>query len=136
MAYDENLAERVRQAFKQKRVFFEEKKMMGGLCFMVDDKMCMGLDTDKSNGRARMMARVGEDSYKSALEKEHCSGFIFTGRPMKGFVYVDSEGFDMQEDLEGWVQLCLDYNPLAKKSKKKKKAGKPENRTTKKKIQE
>lgn len=120
MAYDEYLVERVRLVLKDKRVSFTEKKMMGGLCFMVDEKMCIGLDTDKVTGRARMMARVGDEAYESALEKEYCSGFIFTGRPMKGFVYVDPAGIDMQEDLEEWVQLCLDFNPFANKSKKKK----------------
>ena len=124
MAYDENLAERIRQSFKQKRVLFEEKKMMGGLSFMVDDKMCVGLDTDKSTNRPRMMARVGEFAYEDALKKEYASEMAFTGRPMKGFIHVDSLGLDMQEDLEEWIQLCLDFNPFAKKGKKKKTKGK------------
>lgn len=121
MAYDENLAERVRQVLQQKRVLFEEKKMMGGLCFMVDDKMLMGLLTDKNTKRPQMMARVGEKVYEDALLKEHVAEMNFTGRSMKGFVFVDEDGFDMQDDLDEWVQLCLDYNPLAKKSKKKRK---------------
>lgn len=121
MAYDENLADRVRQVLQKKRVVFEEKKMMGGLCFMVDDKMCLGLDTDKSTGKPRMMARVGEESYTEALNKEYATEMAMTGRPMKGFVFVEPAGFDMQDDLDEWVQLCLDFNPFAKKSKKKKK---------------
>ncbi len=120
MAYDENLAERIRQVLKQKRVLFTEKKMMGGLSFMVDDKMCVGLTSDKSNKRPRMMARVGEFVYESALKKEYASEMTFTGRPLKGFIFIDSLGLDMQKDLEEWIQICLDYNPLAKKSKKKK----------------
>ncbi|NPD45244.1 MULTISPECIES: TfoX/Sxy family protein [unclassified Lentimicrobium] len=119
MAYDENLAERIRQVFKQKRIFFTEKKMMGGLTFMVDDKMCVGLESNKSSKASRMMARVGEFAYEEALQREYASEMTFTGRPMKGFIHVDSLGLDMQEDLEEWIQLCLDYNPLAKKSQKK-----------------
>ncbi len=121
MAYNENLAERVRQVLQQKRVVFEEKKMMGGLCFLVDEKMLMGLLTDKSTQRPQLMARVGETAYPHALKKDHVSEMKFTGRNMKGFVFVDDAGIDLQDDLEDWVQLCLDFNPLAKKSKKKKK---------------
>lgn len=119
MAYDEFLADRVRQVLQEKNVVFEERKMMGGLCFMVDEKMCVGLDTDKTNGQARFMGRIGEEAYEHQLNKKNCSEFDITGRAMKGFVFVSAEGVDMQDDLEYWVQLCLDFNPLAKKSKKK-----------------
>ena len=122
MAYNENLAERLRQILHQKRVVFEEKKMMGGLCFLVDEKMLVGLLTNKSTQRPQLMARVGENAYPLALNKDHASEMNFTGRSMKGFVFVDEAGIDFQDDLEDWVQMCLDFNPLAKKSKKKKKA--------------
>lgn len=121
MAYNENLAERVRQVLQQKRVLFEEKKMMGGLCFLLDEKMLMGLLTDKSTQRPQLMARVGETAYSQALNKDHASEMNFTGKSMKGFVFVDEAGIDLQDDLEDWVQMCLDFNPSAKKSKKKKK---------------
>lgn len=121
MAYNENLAERVRQVLQQKRVLFEEKKMMGGLCFLLDEKMLMGLLTDKSTQRPQLMARVGETAYSQALNKDHTSEMNFTGKSMKGFVFVDEAGIDLQDDLEDWVQMCLDFNPSAKKSKKKKK---------------
>lgn len=119
MAYDEFLADRIRQALNERKTSFEEKKMMGGLCFMVDNKMCVGVDIDKSTGTSRIMARIGEDEYQQALQKNGCSEFNITGRAMKGFVFVSNEGIDMQKDLEYWVQLCLNYNPLAKSSKKK-----------------
>lgn len=120
MAYDEYIVERIKLVLKEKKVQFEEKKMMGGLCFMVDEKMCMGLDTDKATGKPRLMARVGEDAYEYALKKDFATEMAMTGRSMKGFVFVDPQGFDMDDDLEDWVQLCLDFSPLAKKSKKKK----------------
>ncbi len=121
MAYDEYLADRCRQILKQKHVYFEEKKMMGGLCFMVDEKMCFGLDTDKNSGASRMMARVGLENYEKTLEQPNCGPMDFTGRAMKAYVYVYADGMDTDEDLAYWIQLCLDFNPLAKKSKKKNK---------------
>ena len=124
MAYDEFLADRIRRVFKEKRVKFTEKKMFGGLCFMVDDKMCIGLDQEKTKSENRVMARVGELVYEDSLKKKGARPMTFTGRPMKGYVFIDPIGVDSDKDLEYWVQLCLDFNPLAKQSKKKKKAAK------------
>ena len=117
MAYDELLADRIRLLLKDKKVPNEERKMMGGLCFMVDDKMCVGIVKDT------LMARIDPEVYKEALTKKGCKQMDFTGRPMKGFVFVEPDGIDMEEDLAYWVQLCLDFNPKAKSSKKKKNAG-------------
>lgn len=114
MAYNEKLADRVADYFTSKKVVFNSKKMMGGLCFMVDDKMCVGVESD------RLMARIGTDTYELALQKNGCAEMNFTGRPMKGYVFVQAESVDFDEDLEYWLQLCLDFNPLAKSSKKKK----------------
>ena len=119
MAYDEFLADRARRILKQKGVYFEEKKMMGGLCFMVDQKMCFGMHIDKKTASSLFMARVGSDEYENALSKKHCREMNFTGRSMKGYVFVGAEGIDSDKDLESWIQMCLDYNPLAKSSKKK-----------------
>ena len=80
---------------------------------MVGGKMCMGVEKDK------LMARIDPEFYNSALEKNGCHEMNFTGRPMKGFVFVDPHGIDMDKDLEYWIQLCLDFNPKAKSSKKK-----------------
>ena len=115
MAYDEYIVERIRNILLEKKVDFFEKKMFGGLTFMVDDKMCIGAHND------RVMARIGPDVYEEALKKEGCKQMGFTGKGMIGFVFVDAEAVDMEEDLEYWVQLCLDYNPLAKASKKRRK---------------
>ncbi len=119
MAYDEFLADRARQILKEKSVSFSEKKMMGGLCFMVDEKMCFGMHVDKHSNSSLLMARIGPDNYTKALEKEHCMEMNFTGRSMKGYVFVTEDGIDLDEDLESWIQLCLDFNPLAKSSRKK-----------------
>ena len=120
MAYDVELAERIMDILDDKGADFEEKKMMGGLCFMVDEKMCCGIHIDKQSQESLLMARIGEDAYPNALEKPHCQPMDFTGRPMKGFVFIQEPGFEKDKDLAYWLQLCLDFNPLAKKSKKKK----------------
>lgn len=114
MAYDEHLADRINQVLKSKNIAFEERKMMGGLCYMVNDKMCVGVTKND------MMIRVDPEIQNELLQKPGCRMMDFTKRPMKGFLHVDPIGTDMDEDLENWVQYALDFNPKAKKSKKKK----------------
>ncbi|MGH1541228.1 MAG: TfoX/Sxy family protein [Arenicella sp.] len=120
MAYDDYMADRVRQVFADKHVSFVEKRMMGGLCFMVDDKMCVGVGQDKEFND-RLMVRLDPEIYADALTRSGAQAMDFTGRPMKGFVFVYAEGFDDDEDLERWIQLALDFNPKAKSSKKTRK---------------
>ncbi len=114
MAYNEFLADRVFQFLKEKRVQFITKKMMGGLLFMVDDKMYVGVNQDE------IMARINPSIYLESLKKEGCKEMNFTGRPMKGFVFLTDEAIDLDKDLCYWLQLALDFNPLAKASKKRK----------------
>ena len=120
MAYNEFISDRIHQIFNEKKISFYVKKMMGGLCFMVDDKLCCYIYYDKKKETDLLMARIGEVAYKDAIHKEHCYPMDFTGKPMRGYVFVTAEGFDLDTDLEYWIQLCLDFNPLAKSSKKRK----------------
>ncbi|AYB34906.1 TfoX/Sxy family protein [Chryseolinea soli] len=113
MAYDEHLADRIRQIFKEKKVRFEDKKMMGGLCFMVNEKMCVGVVQNE------LMARIDPAIYEVVLKKKYSREMDFTGRPMKGFVFISPKGIDADKDLEYWVGLCLEYNPKANSSKKR-----------------
>ena len=113
MAFDEFLADRIRDALQSRKISFQERKMMGGLCYMVDDKMCVGVVKD------RLMARIDPEIYDEALSKPGCREMDFTGRPMKGFVFVEPLGIDLDEDLDYWVDLCLDFNPRSQSSKKK-----------------
>lgn len=115
MAYDEYLADRIRQRLTSLGHHFNEKKMMGGLCFMMDDKMLCGIV------RNELMARIGPTNYESSLSRPGVKEMTFTGRSMKGYVFVDGDGYDLDEDLEHWIDLCVAFNPLAKSSKKKKK---------------
>lgn len=119
MAYDEYQAERIRGALRDCTLPIREIKMMGGLCFMVDEKMCCGLLQDKETKEDVLMARVGVDYYEEALKKTGAMPMDFTSRPMKGYVFVKAEGFDLDSDLQFWVNQCLEFNPLAKSSKKK-----------------
>ncbi len=121
MAYDEYLADRIRHVFKGQNTSFTEKKMMGGLCFMVDEKMCCGIHYDKKRETDLLMARIGEEASVGALTRVGCHPMDFTGRPMKGYVFVTPDGFDNEEDLAYWIGCCLSFNPLAKASKKRKK---------------
>lgn len=113
MAYDEKLADRTREliALTQKNV--EEKKMFGGLCFMVNDKMCIGVEKE------RLMLRIGPERYDEAMEKEGCQPMDFTGKVMKGYVFVDADAVTTKKKLEYWVTLALEYNKITKVSKKK-----------------
>ena len=83
---------------------------------MVDDKMCVGLIKDQ------LMVRIDPKFYDEALTKNGCTKMMFTGREMKGFVYVTPEGIDLDADLEYWIDRALEFNHKAKSSKKKKKA--------------
>ena len=110
MAYDEYLGERIHRIIKSKKVSFFEKKMMGGLVFMVNEKMCCGIHIDKKYGDSLLMAKIGEEAYARAIEKDVCLPMDFTGRPMKGFIYITPKGFDMDNDLEYWIDIALDFN--------------------------
>lgn len=102
MAYDEGLAERIREYFRD-RDDVEEKKMFGGICFMVDGHMCCGIVRDM------LMARVGPDNYEACLDKEHAREMDFTGKPMAGMIYVEPEGLTSDSDLEQWIESCLTF---------------------------
>ena len=113
MAYDEQLAERIRDNFLKSKVRFEEKRMMGGLCFLVNGKMCVGVE------KTRLMARIDPAAYDAALQRKGCVPMDFTGRPMRGFVFVNPAGVTTDAELESWLKLALEFNPKAKASKRK-----------------
>ncbi len=114
MAYNEKLADRTREIISLTHKNVEEKKMFGGLCFMVNDKMCVGVEQD------RMMVRLDPAKFDEVIEKEGCKPMDFTGKVMKGFVFVDIDVLNTKKKLEYWINLALDFNKKAKPSKKKK----------------
>ncbi len=84
---------------------------------MVDGKMCLGLLQDKKTGEDLLMARIGPDEYENALLQPGCRPMDFTGRPMKGMVFVENSVIQKSTELKRWIDLCLAYNPEAKRSK-------------------
>lgn len=113
MAYDEKLNERIRESLADLKNV-EEKHMFGGTCFMVNGKMCIGVVKDE------MMCRIDHDLYEEALEKPGCREMVFTGKPMKGYVFVNTDGIKTKKQFDYWISLCLEFNKKAKASKKKK----------------
>jgi TfoX/Sxy family transcriptional regulator of competence genes len=88
--------------------------MFGGLCFMVNNKMCVGVEQD------RLMVRLDPDKYDEVLEEPGVHPMDFTGKPMKGYVFVDVEALKSKKQLDYWMTLALEFNKVAKTSKKKK----------------
>lgn len=102
MSYDEGLAERIRERLSDE-IGVTEKKMFGGLCLLVRGNMCCGIVGET------LMARVGPDQYPECLELPYAREMDFTGKPLKGMIYVDPEGIAEDEDLKLWVDCCLGF---------------------------
>lgn len=102
MPYDETLADRVRDALAA-QPGIREQKMFGGLCYLLDGNMAVGVES------ARLMVRVGRDAYEDALAQPHARPMDFTGRPMRGFVWVDAAGIGDDRALRRWIQRGLDF---------------------------
>ena len=109
MAYDDVLASRVRTALgKARRI--EEKKMFGGILFMVRGKMCVTV------GKDRLMCRIDPTIHDAAVEREGCRAVVMKGRKLRGYVHVDREALRTKRGLDYWVALALDYNDRARPS--------------------
>ena len=112
MAYNEKLANRIRERLEELPII-EEKEMMGGLTFMVDSKMCVGIIKDE------LMCRIEPAIHETEIEKQGCRTMDFTKRPMKGYVMIDDTGMKTKKDFDYWIDLSLAFNKQAKASKKK-----------------
>jgi TfoX/Sxy family transcriptional regulator of competence genes len=113
MAYSEKLANRIRERFSELKNVVE-KEMMGGLTFMYNGKMCVGIIKDE------LMCRIDPALHEEAVEKTGCRTMDFTKRPMRGYVMIDERGMKSKKDFDYWINLSLDFNQRAKSSKKKK----------------
>ena len=102
MPYDEGVAERLRQQYATVS-HVTEKKMFGGIAFMVAGHMSCGVVKDL------LMVRVGPERYEEALARPHAREMDFTRKPLKGFVYVDPPGFEADADLNEWVAMSLAF---------------------------
>jgi TfoX/Sxy family transcriptional regulator of competence genes len=114
MAYNEHLAEKIRQALAHLPGVVE-KKMFGGLAFMVDNKMCLTVGAD------RMMCRIDPNIHEEALKRKGCRTVMMKGREYKGYIYVNQDSLQTKADFNYWVKLALDFNKKAKASEKKQK---------------
>ncbi len=102
MAYDEGLAERIRGLLDEQGGY-TEKKMFGGVAFLLDGKMFVGIVKDD------LMVRVGAEQYEASLKKPHARPMDFTGKPMAGYVYVGPAGLAEDALLQKWVQLAAKF---------------------------
>jgi TfoX/Sxy family transcriptional regulator of competence genes len=123
MAYDEGTAVRVRKLLAGQR-HVAEKKMMGGLCFMVDNVMCCTI-----SGRGGMLFRVGPEAHARMLQEPHTSPMEMRGPIMRGFVRVAPEGYQTDADLKRWVKRGLDFVAAVPKETKLKKPRKGATKT-------
>ncbi len=111
MAYDEKLAGRIRKALAQLPEV-KEKKMFGSLSFMVNDKMCL------TAGANRIMCRIDPAMHEEVIKRNGCHTIKMRGREYKGYVHVDKDSIKTKKDFDYWVGLALDFNKIAKSSKK------------------
>jgi TfoX/Sxy family transcriptional regulator of competence genes len=102
MAYDEELADRVRGLLLRHEEF-AERKMFGGICFMLNGNMCCGVANDD------LMVRLGPERGDAALGEAHVRPMDFTGKPMRGYAYVDAAGTSDEVSLAGWVERCVAF---------------------------
>ena len=108
--HDEQLAEKIRISLKGKHGI-TEKKMFGGLCFLHNGNMLCGVDN-----KCQLMVRVGAHNYANALKSKHAREMDFTGKSLKGMIYVDTEGTRTQTSVAKWIKMGLDFTAtLAKK---------------------
>ncbi len=116
MAYDEDFAARIRAGFEG--VWgCTEKKMFGGLAFLLNGNMCCG--THGPN----LIVRVGPDAYEEALAQPHVDEMRFTGRPMRGWIEVDAQGIESDAELQAWIDRGIAFaGALPKKAPKARKA--------------
>lgn len=113
MAYDEGVAQRLREAYPE-HARVAEKRMFGGIAFMVSGHMTCGVVGET------LMVRVGPAQYEQSLKKPHARKMDFTGKPLNGFVYVAPPGFESDEDLASWVELSMNFvSALPPKSESK-----------------
>jgi TfoX/Sxy family transcriptional regulator of competence genes len=115
MAYNEQLGERIAEKLSSLNIAFEEKKMFGGIAFMIRDKMCIGVSKDM------LMLRVMEDKYEAQLEKPHVEPMQFTGKTMKGFLFIHELAYKKDKDLLYWINLGLEFGEKGVLKVKKKK---------------
>jgi hypothetical protein len=121
VSYNEEFAQRIKKLLTPQATFIE-KQMFGGVAFMVDEKMCVGINRDKVSGEDRLMARIGPAFHFEALKLTGCREMLFTGRAMPGFVFVHAEGYETDDQLKFWIDKALEFNRAIPEKPRKKRA--------------
>ena len=103
MAYNEDLARRIREHLKLLNAPVDERKMFGGVCFMHKNKMAIGV------AKEALMVRVVGEKMEAILTENHVRPMDFTGKPMKEFIFVDGEGIETEEQLGRWIELGVEH---------------------------
>ncbi len=115
MAYNVTLADRIAEKLYELEINFHEKKMFGGIAFMINDKMCIGVVKDE------MMLRVMDNHYEKLMEENHVNPMQFTGKTMKGFLFIELPAYKNDKDLLKWLNYGIEFGEKGiVKSKKKK----------------
>lgn len=115
MAYNETLANRIAEILLDRKVVFEEKKMFGGIAFMINEKMCCGIVKEE------LMLRVVDAKYENLLSENYVRPMDFTGKTMRGFVYVAPEGLISLKSLNKYIDIALEFAASDEGKKKKSK---------------
>jgi TfoX/Sxy family transcriptional regulator of competence genes len=104
MAFNEILANKIAELLLNENIIFEEKKMFGGIVFMINNKMCLGVVKNE------LMLRVLDEKFEDVLELEYAYPMEFTGRKMKGFILVEERGLDTIKAMQKWIDLGIEFS--------------------------
>ena len=117
MAYNESIATIISDKLNQKGVEFYEKKMFGGIAFMIAEKMCIGVSKNY------IMLRVLNEKFEAQFAKTGVKPMDFTGKPMGGFLFIEESGYEKDSDIDYWIDLAIEFakfGVLKSKAKKSK----------------
>jgi len=106
MAYDIDLAQRIASVLDEEKTVYAEKKMFGGVAFMISDKMCVGVSKNQ------MMLRTLDEEYEHVLQLPFVQPMEFTGRRMNGFVFIQPDGLKTKQQIKKWVSYGLEFGRL------------------------
>lgn len=110
MAYNQELANKIRKVLVKEKV--EEKKLFGGLAFMVNGKMCVTASSQRTNHS--MMVRVDPKMHEQLIKRKGASTAIMRGKEYKGWIFLTQEAIQSEKDFKHWINLALEFNKTAK----------------------
>lgn len=103
MAYNELLEQRIASKLQDQKILFEQKRMFGGVCFMIQEKMCLGVSKDY------LMLRTLDERYTQLLDEPHVEPMTFGKKTLHGFLFLTEEAYKKDKDLHRWITLGLEF---------------------------